>query len=222
MSHELIQRLIDKNPTEGSTALSKFADEQGDEFAKEIVEKLTPAELVAISVENDITQPGLAQTLCSPEQIADAFNKLGQRWPITDTVKMGQVLSNRQRDIEGFLCPIILLRNEDEQMAMLRGFIEHPLAAEALAFLGIDKPNLTAILTDPNWVGTEKGTFEELYALVAKNLPETWEDIKATHSNLTSSDEKIQFAIELFSGFHDDVEHPQHAAPTPENDYLDI
>lgn len=222
MSDLIIRQAIAAGSKEGNLALSKFADQEGDEAAGEIVRNLTAAEVVATAITHDITRPSLVHAFTSPEQFPEVFMKFGQRWPILDDKSMEASFADRQGELESFLCPMILGRSEEEEIKMLQTLTEHELGCEALVFIGIGRPHTGAILENPNRAAAEKGTFEELFAMTAEFFPESWLEIQAHLGNITSLRKKVRFALEFCSGFHEKAPTEEQAPATPETNFLDI
>jgi hypothetical protein len=201
----------------GEHALLAIAEVGGDEAAREIVESLTDAEVAAVAGEFDVTIPSLVHGFATPEQFQGAFEKFGQRWPIIgNKEEMWGALRARQRELEAFLCPMICQADDTRATAMLAAFSRHELAADALVFIGWDRPGFQERLHDPTNSVTTRGTFEEIYARASEAAPELWEEVKLLAADLEDEDGALVFAKEFCAQLHDAGTEEDEGANLPD------
>jgi len=206
------------------TQLALIAEQAGDQQLAEVIAEFNPAEIAVMVRDADMTKPSLAHAFITPGQFIGAFGRIGSRWgeipPNLDYVTF-------QRDVEDFLCPMILAAEDPERRAAMIGELaEHELCVETLLFLTFGHKESESLLAHPHGYPFARGTWQELLALVYEHRPETFREIAAMDREVREEGPEgaHRFAHSLLRALYDEARTHQaaEAVETEEEEFVDI
>ncbi|HWL51375.1 MAG TPA: hypothetical protein VNQ90_03015 [Chthoniobacteraceae bacterium] len=202
--------------------LALIAAEQGDRQIAAIVAEFEPTEIAVMVSDTDMSKPSLVHAFVSPEQFIAAFSRLGARWGQIDG---GIDYVSFQRDVEDFLCPMILSSDSTERRtAMLSAFMEHELANETLLFLTLGSKEAADLLARPHGYPFVRNTWQELLALVYEHHAAAFHEITALARELepAGAEGAHRFAHSLLTALYAEASEHQTTETVEEEEFVDI
>src|SRR5690606_28996952 len=158
-------------------------------------------------------------------QFIGAFSRLGSRWgeidSSTDWVRL-------QRDIEDFLCPMILASPEAaRRKEMLGALLEHELGLDALFFLTLKHTEFADQMKNPHGYPFARGTWAELTALLYEYFPEKFRELSTQAHHLHTGaeegeDAEHDFGISFLSGLYEESVRVDPNQQLGTDDFVDI
>lgn len=205
--------------------LALIANNAGDHQLAEIVSEFNPAEIAVMVADADMTKPSITHNYISPEQFAGAFSRLGSRW---SELTLEVDYTRFQRDVEDFLCPMVLSTEDPERRkSMLGALLGHDHGLDALLFLMLGRPDAEGILKNPHGYPVARGTWQELVALTYEYYPDKFRELSQTGLDVVTNDaeEQQEFAYTVLSALHDEaiaLQTDQNEGAAAEEEFLDI
>ncbi len=209
----------------GETQLAMLATAAGDLQLQLVVESLTAAEINVLVADADMSKPSVAHAFISPEQFLEAFDRIGSRWSRFDAVESAADYAEIQRDVEDFLCPMVLA-SEDPVRAkkMIETLFDHPLGAEAVLFTAIDKKDYQEFILSPASHAINRGTWQELLQVTLEHHPAGHMEVADLARAVFQDGERgnLSFAVSFINGMHDEASKYHEAKETVSEDFVDI
>jgi len=209
--------------------LALIAGNTGDNQLAAVVADLTAAEVAVMVSDADMSKPSLAHSFLTVEQFLGAFARLGGRWGEVDA---SADYLRFQRDVEDFLCPMILVSPEPARRAeMLGTLLEHELGLDALFFLTLKREETAAQLKNPHGFPFAHGTWQELLALLFEHFPDKFRELATLAHDLESQkenddereDARQEFGVAFLSALHEEAVRIDPPATTAASeDFVDI
>lgn len=205
--------------------LALIANNAGDQQLAEIVAEFQPAEIAVMVSDADMTKPSITHNYISPEQFAGSFSRLGSRWKEL-TVEVDFL--PYQRDVEDFLCPMILSTEDPERRKkMLGALLEHEHGVDALLLLALGHKETEGLLKNPHGYPIARGTHQELIALTYEHFPTKFRELAHTGLEVYGAEpeDRQEFAYTVLTALFDEaVAHqtPEEAGAAAEEEFLDI
>lgn len=206
------------------TQLALIAEQAGDQQLAQVIAEFHPAEIAVMVRDADMTKPSLAHAFITPDQFIGAFGRIGSRW--------GEIPSNVdyvtfQRDVEDFLCPMILAAEDPERRAtMVRELAGHELCVETLLFLTLGHSESPSLLAHPHGYPFVRGTWQELLGLFYEYQGETFREVAAMALEVQEEgdDGAHRFAHSLLRALYDEARTHQatETTATQEEEFVDI
>ena len=167
----------------------------------------------------------MAHSFISPSQFLEAFDRLGSRWSHFDAVETSGDYAEMQRDVEDFLCPMILSSDDPARAKlMITTLFTHPLGGEAVLFSALEKKDYFDFMTSPGSHPIAKGTWQELLSATREHFPSGYAEI-AEHARAIFQDEdggSLDFATSFINGMHDEARKYHTAEESVSEDFVDI
>jgi hypothetical protein len=205
--------------------LALIASGAGDSQLQLVVESLTAAEINVIVADSDMSKPSMAHAYISPEQFLEAFDRLGSRWSRFDPVEASGDYSEIQRDVEDFLCPMILSTGDPVRAKMMiLALFEHPLGGEAVLFAALEKKDYFEFMTSPGDYPITRGTWQELLAATREHYPIGYSEIADQARAIFQDGEGgcLDFATSFINSMHDEARKYHTVVESAEEDFVDI
>ncbi len=225
-SHTLsVRAALQSGAGAAETQLALIAENQGDRQLAAVVADFQPEEIAVMVSDTDMSKPSLVHAFVAPEQFLGAFSRLGARWGRVDR-SLDYV--SFQRDVEDFLCPMILSSEEvPRRTAMLAAFMEHELAQETLLFLSFGNKEAAALFERPHGYPYVRNTWQELLGLVYEHHPAAFHEIANMARELavdggTTEGEHRQAHALLSALYEEAIQHQKPEETPEEEEFVDI
>ena len=222
-THTLAVRIaLQSGAGAADTQLALIAEGAGDAYLQTVVADFKPAEIAVMVSDADMTKPSLAHAFINEEQFIGAFSRLGSRW---GEVQTSVDYVSFQRDVEDFLCPMILSSDDPvRRAAMLAALIHHELGTEALLFMALGHKELEAFLAHPHGFPIARGTWQELISLTYDKHPTEFHEIADMAREVyKGGDEAIhKFAYSVLTALHDEAKAHQTPEEVATEEFVDI
>lgn len=208
--------------------LALIAGNTGDNQLAAVVADLTAAEVAVMVSDADMSKPSLAHSFLSAEQFSGAFARLGGRWGEVDA---SADYLRLQRDVEDFLCPMILVSPEPLRRAeMLKALLDHELGLDALFFLTLKREETATQLKNPHGFPFAQGTWQELISLLFEHFPAKFRELSTMAHDLESQkenedereDARQEFGIAFLSALHEEAARIEPPTESASDDFVDI
>ena len=220
-----IRAALQNSAGAAESQLALIANNAGDHQLAEIVAELNPAEIAVMVADADMTKPSITHNYITPEQFSGAFSRLGSRW---SELTIDVDYTPFQRDVEDFLCPMVLSSEDPERRkTMLGALLEHEHGIDALLFLMLGRPEVEGLLKNPTGYPVARGTYQELIALTFEFYPEKFRELARLGLEILghSTEEQQEFAYTVLSALHDEaiaLQTEKNEGAAPEEEFLDI
>ncbi len=205
--------------------LALIASDAGDSQLQLVVETLTAAELNVIVADADMSKPSVAHAFITPAQFIEAFDRLGSRWASFDVVESHGDYAEIQRDVEDFLCPMVLSTGDPVRAKlMITALFDHPLGGEAVLFAALEKKDYFEFMTAPGDYPITRGTWQELLSATREHYPSGYAEI-AEHARAIyqeGHEGSLEFATSFINGMHDQSRKYHTEEETVTEDFVDI
>jgi hypothetical protein len=207
------------------TQLALIASTGGDLQLQLVVEKLTAAEINVLVEEFDMSKPSVAHAFISPEQFLEAFDRLGARWSQIDEIELTGDYAEIQRDVEDFLCPMILSTGDPARIKlMVTTLFKHPFGGESVLFAALEKKDYFEYMTAPQDHPITRGTWQDLLSVAREHFPSGYAEIAEQARAIYQDGEggSLEFAGAFIYGMHQEA-MKHHTAQEPETEeFVDI
>ncbi len=220
-----VRAALESGGAAAESQLALIATAAGDSQLQLVVESLTAAEINVIVADADMSKPSMAHAFISPEQFLEAFDRLGSRWARVGEVKTTGDYVEIQRDVEDFLCPMVLSTDDPARARlMIATLFEHPLGGEAVLFAALEKKDYFEYMTSPGDHPITKGTWQELLSATREHHPTGYAEI-ADYARAIYQDGEggsLNFATSFINGMHDEARKYHTAEESVIEDFVDI
>ena len=204
------------------TQLAIIAENAGDSHLQAVVADFKPAEIAVMVSDADMTKPSLAHSFITEEQFMGAFSRLGSRW---GEVQTSVDYVSFQRDVEDFLCPMILASDDPvRRTEMLAALVHHELGTETLLFMAVGHKEGQALLAHPHGFPITRGTWQELLVLTYEKHPAQFHEIAGMARDIyKGGDEAVHnFAYSVLSALYDEARSHQVPEEIDTEEFVDI
>ena len=153
-------------PHAAEQQLGIIASNHGDNEIIEIVKELQPGEIKELLMDGDYTKPSIITNFVSTKQFIQAFMLIGTKWGKVDNHTTMEHLKLMAKDVDEFLCQVILVAEPFRQRSLLRSLLSLDIGRCALIMIAIDTFKNISFLEDFNPNMAQKGTWQELYTAI--------------------------------------------------------
>ena len=229
MNHDnalAVRAALENGGGAAETQLARLATEAGDSQLQVVIEKLTAAEINVIVADADMSKPSMAHAFITPTQFLEAFERLGSRWSRANEIKSSDDYAEIQRDVEDFLCPMVLATADQARAkTMLGALLGHSLGAEALLFTALGRKDYQEFLASPGNFAIAAGTWQELLQVTLEQQPSGYSEVRGLAAAIHDEEgdhSSLDFAAGFIHAMHEEAGKYGSSAESTEEDFVDI
>jgi hypothetical protein len=156
--------------------LARIAHDQGDAVLSLIVADLTPNEVASFLEEGDYTKPSEVVPYLTREQFMGAVDRFGSKWGKLGKNEDREILLRLKEEVAEFILPALLLR---EDHLFIKAMLDDNLGEDILAILPLYEADYVELLRNFEAGMAQKGTWQELYAIIQEINPRAFTSLKA-------------------------------------------
>ena len=221
----VVRAALESGGGAAESQLALIASVGGDSQLQLVVENLTAAEINVLVEESDMSKPSVAHAFISPAQFLEAFDRLGARWSCIDNIETSGDYVEIQRDVEDFLCPMILSTGDPVRIKlMITTLFEHAFGGEAVLFAALEKKDYFEYMTAPQDHPINRGTWQELLSATREYFPSGYAEIAEQARAVYQDGEggSLEFAAAFIHGMHEEARKHHTAQDVAADEFVDI
>lgn len=169
------ETLVSGNTHKAERQLIQIAHDQGDEALALIVADLTPGEIASFLEEGDYTKPSEVVPHLTREQFMGALDRFGSKWGKLTKNDGSEVLLRLKEEVAEFILPTLLMR---EDHVFIEAMLDNNLGEDILVILPLYEAGYVDFLRDFEAGMAQKGTWQELYAVIEEINPKAFASLK--------------------------------------------
>jgi hypothetical protein len=167
--------LTSGSPHKAERQLAQIAHDQGDNTLALIVADLTPGEVASFLEEGDYTKPSEVVPHLTKEQFMGAVDRFGSKWGKLTKNDSREILLRLKEEVAEFILPSLLFR---EDHLFIKAMLDDTLGEDILVILPLYEVGYVEILRDFEAGMTQKGSWQELYAIIEEMDPKAFASLK--------------------------------------------
>jgi hypothetical protein len=155
--------------------LAKIANDQGDETLALLVADLTPGEVASFLEEGDYSKPSEVTQFLTVEQFMEALARFGAKWGKISKNDGRELLLRLKEDVATFILPTLLHR---EDRLFIKAMLDDTLGEDIIVALPLYETGYLELLRDFDSGMAQKGTWQELYAVIQEMDPKIFKSLR--------------------------------------------
>jgi hypothetical protein len=155
--------------------LAQIAHDQGDETLALLVADLTPGEVASFLEEGDYSKPSEVTQFLTAEQFMEALARYGAKWGKISKSDGRELLLRLKDDVATFVLPTLLHR---EDRSLIKAMLEDTLGEDIIVALPLYETGYLEFLREFDSGMAQKGTWQELYAVIQEMEPKTFASLR--------------------------------------------
>ena len=155
--------------------LAKIAHEQGDDTLALLVADLTPGEVASFLEEGDYSKPSEVTQFLTTEQFMEALARFGAKWGKISKNDGRELLLRLKEDVATFILPTLLHR---EDRLFIKAMLDDTLGEDIIVALPLYETGYLELLRDFDSGMAQKGTWQELYAIIQEMNPKIFKSLR--------------------------------------------
>ena len=155
--------------------LAQIAHDHGDETLALLVADLTPGEVASFLEEGDYSKPSEVTQFLTPEQFMEALARFGAKWGKLSKSDGRELLLRLKEDVATFILPTLLHR---EDRALIKAMLDDTLGEDIIVALPLYETGYLEFLREFDAGMAQKGTWQELYAVIQDMEPKTFSSLR--------------------------------------------
>ena len=163
------------SPHNAERQLAQIAHDQGDETVALLVADLTPGEVASFLEEGDYSKPSEVTQFLTQEQFMEALARFGARWGKISKSDGRELLLRLKEDVATFILPTLLHR---EDRLFIRAMLDDTLGEDIIVALPLYETGYLEFLREFDASMAQKGTWQELYAIIQEMEPKTFSSLR--------------------------------------------
>jgi hypothetical protein len=163
------------SPHNAERQLAQIAHEQGDDTLALLVADLTPGEVASFLEEGDYSKPSEVTQFLTKEQFMEALARFGAKWGKISKSDGRELLLRLKEDVATFILPTLLHR---EDRLFIKAMLEDTLGEDILVALPLYETGYLEFLREFDSGMAQKGTWQELYAVIQEMEPKTFRSLR--------------------------------------------
>ncbi len=163
------------SPHNAERQLAQIAHDQGDETVALLVADLTPGEVASFLEEGDYSKPSEVTQFLTKEQFMEALARFGARWGKISKNDGRELLLRLKEDVATFILPTLLHR---EDRLFIKAMLDDTLGEDIIVALPLYETNYLEFLREFDSSMAQKGTWQELYAVIQEMEPKTFRSLR--------------------------------------------
>ena len=181
------------SPQSAERQLAQIAHEQGDDTLALLVAELTPGEVASFLEEGDYSKPSEVTQFLTKEQFMEALARFGARWGKISKNDGRELLLRLKEDVATFILPTLLHR---EDRSFIRALLDDTLGEDIIVALPLYETGYLEFLREFDSSMAQKGTWQELYAVIHEMEPKTFRSLRkhvyelSDHPSASEDDEE--------------------------------
>jgi hypothetical protein len=177
MSILTIREILESgSPHKAELQLAQIAHDHGDATLSLIVAELTPNEVASFLEEGDYSKPSEVVPYLTREQFMGALDRFGSKWGKLGKHEDREILLRLKEEVAEFILPALLLR---EDHLFIKAMLDDNLGEDVLAILPLYEADYVELLRHFEAGMAQKGTWQELYAIIQEINPRAFASLKA-------------------------------------------
>ena len=163
------------SPHSAERQLAQIAHDQGDETLALLVADLTPGEVASFLEEGDYSKPSEVTQFLTEEQFMEALARFGAKWGKLGKSDGRELLLRLKEDVATFILPTLLHR---EDRVLIKAMLEDTLGEDIIVALPLYETGYLEFLREFDSGMAQKGTWQELYAVIQEMEPKTFNALR--------------------------------------------
>jgi hypothetical protein len=163
------------SPHNAERQLAQIAHDQGDDTLALIVADLTPGEVASFLEEGDYSKPSEITPFLTTEQFMEALARFGAKWGKISKSDGRELLLRLKEDVATFILPTLLHR---EDHLFIKAMLEDTLGEDIIVMLPLYETGYLEFLREFESGMVQKGTWQELYAVIQEMDPKTFKALR--------------------------------------------
>ena len=163
------------SPSSAERQLAQIAHEQGDETLALLVADLTPGEIASFLEEGDYSKPSEVTQFLTKEQFMEALARFGAKWGKISKSDGRELLLRLKEEVATFILPTLLHR---EDHLFIKAMLDDTLGEDIIVALPLYETDYLEFLREFNVSMVQKGTWQELYAVIQEMEPKTFHSLR--------------------------------------------
>jgi len=163
------------SPHNAERQLAQIAHDQGDAAIALLVADLTPGEVASFLEEGDYSKPSEVTQFLTEEQFMEALARFGAKWGKISKSDGRELLLRLKEDVATFILPTLLHR---EDRAFIKAMLEDTLGEDIIVALPLYETGYLEFLREFDSGMAQKGTWQELYAVIQEMEPKTFSSLR--------------------------------------------
>ena len=159
------------SPHNAERQLAQIAHDQGDAAIAVLVADLTPGEVASFLEEGDYSKPSEVTQFLTQEQFMEALARFGAQWGKISKNDGRELLLRLKEDVATFILPTLLHR---EDRLFIKAMLEDTLGEDIIVALPLFETGYLEFLREFDSGMAQKGTWQELYAVIQEMEPKTF------------------------------------------------
>src|SRR5580698_2237416 len=155
--------------------LAKIAHDQGDEALALLVKDLTPGEVASFLEEGDYSKPSEVTQFLTTEQFMEALARFGAKWGKISKSDGRELLLRLKEEVATFILPTLLHR---EDHLFIKAMLDDTLGEDIIVALPLYETGYLELLRDFDSGMAQKGTWQELYAVIQEMDPKIFKSLR--------------------------------------------
>ena len=155
--------------------LAQIAHDQGDDILALLVADLTPGEVASFLEEGDYSKPSEVTQFLSEEQFMAALSRFGAKWGKLSKNDGRELLLRLKEDLATFILPTLLHR---EDGTFIKAMLDDTLGEDIIVALPLYETGYLEFLREFDSGLAQKGTWQELYAVIQEMDPKTFASLR--------------------------------------------
>jgi hypothetical protein len=159
------------SPHNAERQLAQIAHDQGDDAIALLVADLTPGEVASFLEEGDYSKPSEVTQFLTQEQFMEALARFGAKWGKIGKSDGRELLLRLKEEVATFILPTLLHR---EDRTFIKAMLEDTLGEDIIVALPLYETGYLEFLREFDSGMAQKGTWQELYAVIQEMEPRTF------------------------------------------------
>jgi hypothetical protein len=155
--------------------LAQIANDQGDDALALLVKDLTPGEVASFLEEGDYSKPSEVTQFLTTEQFMEALARFGAKWGKISKSDGRELLLRLKEEVATFILPTLLHR---EDHLFIKAMLDDTLGEDIIVALPLYETDYLETLREFNAGMAQKGTWQELYAVIQEMEPKTFNALR--------------------------------------------
>ena len=163
------------SPHHAERQLAQIAHDQGDAAIALLVADLTPGEVASFLEEGDYSKPSEVTQFLTQEQFMEALARFGARWGKISKSDGRELLLRLKEEVAAFILPTLLHREDRD---FVKAMLEDTLGEDIIVALPLYETGYLEFLREFDSGMAQKGTWQELYAVIQEMEPKTFKALR--------------------------------------------
>jgi hypothetical protein len=163
------------SPHNAERQLAQIAHDHGDDTLALLVADLTPGEVASFLEEGDYSKPSEVTQFLTQEQFMDALGRFGAKWGKLSKSDGRELLLRLKEDVATFILPTLLHR---EDHLLIKAMLDDTLGEDIIVALPLYETGYLEFLREFDAGMAQKGTWQELYAVIQEMEPKTFASLR--------------------------------------------